>query len=92
MHAHHFPLGLPDLAAVTGDARWPSLVVAADGSGAEIRRGPELFRRVGRNCFDAATRIVEMDRAGVDRQVISPVPVMLTDWAPAVRASGAKLN
>ncbi len=25
-HAHHFPIGLPDMAAVTGDKRWPSLI------------------------------------------------------------------
>jgi len=83
VHAHHFPLGLPDLAERTGDPRWPRLVVAPDGRGAEIRRGAELFRKVTPSCFVADARIAEMDRAGVDRQVVSPVPVMLTDWAPA---------
>ena len=33
-------------------------------------------------CFDVATRIAELDRGGVDRQVVSPVPVTLVDWAP----------
>ncbi len=87
IHAHHFPLGLPDLGSRTGEHRWPTLVVSADRRSADIRRGTELFRRVSPSCFDASARIAEMDRAGVHRQVISPVPVMLTDWAPVGPAS-----
>ncbi len=87
VHAHHFPLGLPDLAASTGDPRWPSLVLSGDGTKGRIMRGGEVFRPVQATCFSADARIAELDAAGVDRQVISPVPVMLVDWAPAAEAA-----
>lgn len=83
-HAHHFPTGLPDLAATTGDDRWPSLVV---GDEPRFMRGPELFRKVRPVAYDASARIAELDAAGVDHQVISPVPVTLVDWAPAAQAA-----
>jgi aminocarboxymuconate-semialdehyde decarboxylase len=85
VHAHHLPPGLPDLATVTGDGRWPRLEV--DGDRGRIMRGGDLFRRVGAACFDVDARVAELDRAGVDRQVVSPVPVTLVDWAPAPLAA-----
>ncbi len=83
-HAHHFPEGLPDLAASTGDDRWPSLVV---GEQSNLMQGPTVFRPVRPPCFDVAARIDELDAAGVDRQVISPVPITLVDWAPPAEAA-----
>lgn len=84
IHAHHFPLGLPDLAATTGDGRWPSLVT--DDS-PRLMCGDQVFRRVTRACFDPTFRLAELDTAGVDHQVISPVPITLVDWAPAAEAA-----
>lgn len=84
IHAHHFPVGLPDLAAQTGDSRWPSLV-AGDGlgeGGGRLMQGERVFRKVRSVCFDGVERVRELDEAGVDHQVLSPVPVTLVDWAP----------
>lgn len=83
-HAHHFPQGLPDMAATTGDDRWPSLVVEGDP---RLMQGQNVFRRVRPPCFDVASRVAELDAAGVDQQVISPVPITLADWAPAADAA-----
>lgn len=95
IHAHHFPVGLPDLAAETGDARWPSLVIGgglgstreADGEGGRLMRGDALFRKVQAVCFDGGARVGDLDAAGVDQQVISPVPVTLVDWAAPADAA-----
>ena len=88
LHAHHFPTGLGDFAARTGDARWPSLRVdEGTGTGDLIMRGPDVFRRVTPACHSAGVRIGELEAAGVDRQVISPVPITLVDWAPADEAA-----
>lgn len=80
VHTHFFPVGLPDMAAQTGDPRWPRLVVDQDGTG-RIMRGDRLFRMVSRPCWAVASRLAEMEESGVDIQVISPVPVSLTTWA-----------
>ncbi len=89
IHAHHFPLGVPDLAVETGDQRWPSLSFGqglGDGGG-RLMRGENLFRKVRSVCFDGAARVHELDASGVDHQVLSPVPVTLVDWAPAAHAA-----
>ena len=80
VHTHFFPAGLGDRAATTGDARWPSLDVGANGA-ARIMRGAEVFRPVSATCWDPVRRIAAMDADGVDVHVLSPVPVMLTTWA-----------
>jgi aminocarboxymuconate-semialdehyde decarboxylase len=42
----------------------------------------ELIKRVGPLLTDMERRIAEMDRAGVDVQVVSPSPAHYHDWAP----------
>ncbi|MEV8539643.1 amidohydrolase family protein [Streptomyces sp. NPDC051572] len=79
MHAHLFPRNMPDLAGRTGDERWPKLVV--DGPDAKVYRCGTPVRRAGRTLWDVAARIAALDEAGIDRQVVSPVPVTLVDWA-----------
>lgn len=92
IHSHFFPQGLPDLGARTGDPRWPHLVVDSDST-ARILRGDEPFRSVSRPCWDVAPRLAEMDGAGVQIQVISPVPIALTTWAePGPAAMFARLH
>ena len=85
IHAHVFPRGLPDLAATTGDQRWPSLVV--DDGDPRLMCGSSVFRKVGPACYDAGHRLGELDADGIDHQVISPVPITLVDWAPAAEAA-----
>jgi aminocarboxymuconate-semialdehyde decarboxylase len=82
--AHHFPEHLPDLAATTGDNRWPSLVV---GDRPRFMRGEEVFRNVRSVSYDVVARVAELDAANIDHQIISPVPVTLVDWAPPREAA-----
>ena len=76
VHAHHFPSGLRVPAACANDPRWPSLLVDDDLTG-RIMRGPEVFRQVKRALWDVPTRLAELAAAGINLQVISPVPVTL---------------
>lgn len=86
VHTHFFPADIPDLAFTTGDHRWPSLLVD-EGGQARIMRGSEVFRPVSKTCWDAPSRLEEMDASGVGVQVLSPVPVLLTTWADSTAAS-----
>jgi aminocarboxymuconate-semialdehyde decarboxylase len=81
IHAHHFPAALHAPARTADDPRWPRLVVDDDGRAGRIMRGSEVFRQVEPALWDVPTRLAELDLAGVDTQVISPVPVTLSPWA-----------
>ncbi|WP_414684937.1 amidohydrolase family protein [Mycobacterium sp.] len=80
VHTHFVPRGWPDL----GDGR-PWLRVESERD-AVIMVGSEVFRRVGRECWDAANRLADMDADGVYAQVVSPTPVFFSYDAPGGEA------
>ena len=51
-----------------------------------IMVGETEFRPVGAECWDAATRLADMDADGVDLQVVSPTPVFFSYDRPADQA------
>lgn len=86
-HAHFFPDGLsrPDAGA---DPRWPVLRPDPENpTRGGIRRGDTLFRQVNSQLWDVPDRLAAMDNFGIEQQLISPVPVMLTTWADPVPAA-----
>ncbi len=48
--------------------------------------GDREFRRINQNCWDVGVRIEELDRQGVDLQVISATPVLFAYDRPAEQA------
>ena len=56
-----------------------------------LMRGGDDFRPVTRACWDAAARVEDLDRCGVDHQIISATPILF-QWArePAVAADVAR--
>jgi len=75
IHTHFFPESWPDLAMRYGTPDWPRIKHTEPGK-AVIMLGDNVFRRVYAACWDAETRLEEMDRDGVDLQVISSTPVL----------------
>src|SRR5262249_59000873 len=45
--------------------------------------GDQFFREVDDRSWSPSRRIEDMDRLGIDRQVLSPPPVMFCYWAEA---------
>jgi aminocarboxymuconate-semialdehyde decarboxylase len=85
VHAHHLGTELPVVPTA------PRLVVDDDARG-RIVCGEQTFRKVGSMLWDVRVRLAEMDRAGVARQVISPVPVTMEyAWTPKAGPSYARL-
>jgi len=81
-HTHIIPGDFPDLAEKYGDARFPTLKHTCD-CGAEIYRNGSLFRKIDCLAWDPKKRIEQMDKEGIDVQVLSPIPVTFTYWADA---------
>lgn len=69
VHTHFVPNGWPDL----GEGQ-PWLQVESEAE-AVIMVGSREFRRIKANCWDAETRLADMDADGVGLQVVSPTPV-----------------
>jgi aminocarboxymuconate-semialdehyde decarboxylase len=78
VHTHVVP-ELPDFAERYDDPRWPSFVV--EGDKGELSRGGRVVRTVPPSSWSPEARIVDMDAAGIDRQVLSPLPPLVADWA-----------
>ena len=78
LHTHVVP-ALPDFAGRHGDLRWPSFEVG--GTTGRLSRDGRVVRTVPPSAWSAPARIADMDQAGIDRQVLSPLPPLVCDWA-----------
>ncbi len=74
----HVVVDLPDFADRFADPRWP--VFTRDGDVGSLTRNGEVVRSVAPSAWQSRRRIEEMDAAGVDRHVISPIPPLICDW------------
>lgn len=80
-HTHIYPLELPDFSERYGNKKWPVLQQKCS-CGADIMVSGKVFREVTDQVWDPKKRIEDMKKEGVDMQVISPVPVTFSYWAP----------
>src|SRR5271166_5076560 len=85
IHAHFFPESWPDFAARFGTPDWPWLNHLGNGEGM-VMLGQREFRHIRQACWDPAVRLEELDRLGVDMQVISATPVLFSYHRPAEQA------
>ena len=80
LHTHILPERWPDLCERYGYEGFIRLEHHEPGR-ARLMRGESCFRVVESNTWSVERRIEECDRAGVDVQVLSTVPVMFSYWA-----------
>jgi aminocarboxymuconate-semialdehyde decarboxylase len=85
IHNHFFPASWPDLAARYGTPNWPWIKHTEPGK-ADIMIGDRFFRRIDSACWDPEVRLRDMDRDGVDEQVISATPVLFAYDRPIQHA------
>jgi aminocarboxymuconate-semialdehyde decarboxylase len=85
IHNHFSPESWPDLAARYGTPDWPWIKHTEAGK-AEIMVGDRFFRHIYSACWDPEVRLQEMDRDGVDLQVISATPVLFAYDRPVEQA------
>ena len=85
IHNHFFPETWPDLAARYGTPNWPWIKHTEAGK-ADIMVGDEFFRQIYSACWDPEVRLREMDRDGIDLQVISATPILFAYDRPIEHA------
>jgi aminocarboxymuconate-semialdehyde decarboxylase len=85
IHNHFFPNSWPDLAARYGTPNWPWIKHTEPGK-ADIMIGERFFRHIYAACWDPEVRLQEMDRDGVDVQVMSATPVLFAYERPVEHA------
>ncbi len=79
-HTHIISSEFPNLAAEYGDDRFPVFQKSCS-CGAEIMVKGKTFRKITDQTWDPEKRIEDMDKEGVDIQVLSPIPVTFSYWS-----------
>ncbi|HLW84730.1 MAG TPA: tryptophan 2,3-dioxygenase family protein [Candidatus Sulfotelmatobacter sp.] len=85
IHNHFFPAAWPDLAERYGTPDWPWIKHTEAGK-ADIMVGERFFRHIYSACWDPDVRLEEMNRDGVEMQVISATPVLFAYDRPVEHA------
>ncbi|UCF69203.1 MAG: amidohydrolase [Acidobacteriota bacterium] len=86
LHTHILPFDWPDLNARFGSSGFPTLERTGCGCGRIVIDG-RPFRKIRDNSWAAEARLVDLERTGVDVQVLSTVPVMFCYWAEPQHAA-----
>ena len=84
IHSHFYPDNIPDLTARFGGA-WPGFRHTEPGRGM-ITLGNKDYRPVYEACWNPALRLEEMDRDGIDIQVMCATPLLFAYDKPAHQA------
>lgn len=79
-HTHIISEDFPDMAKKYGGDRWPTFKHTCD-CGADIIIKGKTFRKITDQTWDPKKRIEDMEKEGVDVQVLSPIPVTFTYWS-----------
>ena len=86
MHSHFFPESWPDLAERFGTLDWPWLKHLGHGR-AMVMVGRREFRPITSLCWDPVARVEDLDRQGIDLQLISATPVLFAYQRSAEHAA-----
>lgn len=82
IHTHVVPENFPAYAGKGNGAAWPSMV-PAQACHRNVMISGKVFRTVPDKCWDGPTRVIDMDALGIERQVLSPMPELLSYWLDA---------
>ena len=86
IHTHIVPAEFPAYAGkhVTpfGGAQWPQMAAGCDCHHKNVMIDGKNFRTVTDECWDIGRRAEAMARMNIARQVLSPMPELLSYWLP----------
>jgi aminocarboxymuconate-semialdehyde decarboxylase len=82
IHTHIVPAEFPAYAGKHGGVHWPSMAPAHDCHHKNVMIDGKNFRTVSDQCWDIGRRAEAMAQMGIARQVLSPMPELLSYWLP----------
>jgi len=80
IHTHIVPAGFPAYAGRHAKVRWPSMAPGQDCHHCNVMIAGKVFRTVTDECWSIERRLEAMARSRVTRQVLSPMPELLSYW------------
>jgi aminocarboxymuconate-semialdehyde decarboxylase len=94
IHTHIVPHSFPAYAGRHANARWPSMAPGHDCHHCNVMIAGKVFRTVTDECWSIARRLEAMEKSRVARQVLSPMPELLSYWMEAddAEAMGRHVN
>jgi aminocarboxymuconate-semialdehyde decarboxylase len=81
IHTHMVPENFPPYAGKAKDVPWPSMV-AAHACHRHVMISGKVYRTIADGCWSVPRRIEDMGGMRIARQVISPMPELLSYWLP----------
>src|SRR4051812_49469609 len=81
-HAHVVPENFPHYLGSKAPADWPSMA-PAHACHRNVMISGKVYRTVSDRCWDGTKRIADMPAMGLDLQVVSPMPELLSYWMAA---------
>lgn len=79
LHCHAIPEHFPDNPSPAANSRWPCLTVTSAAAASLVIDG-RPFRDVDARSWNMARRLEDMDRDGIQMQVLSPLPELVSYW------------
>lgn len=79
VHTHVVPESFPVYLGRHADALWPSMA-SAQPCHRHVMVSGSIYRTVSHQCWDCAARRADMDEKRIGRQVLSPMPELLSYW------------
>ncbi|WP_439590266.1 amidohydrolase family protein [Hydrogenophaga sp.] len=79
IHTHVVPQQFPKYMGRHPDARWP-VMAPAKPCHQHVMLGGAVYRTVSHQAWDLEVRLADMERMNVERQVLSPMPELLSYW------------
>ncbi len=89
VHTHVVPASFPANPSPANNPRWPCMCLR-DADHGVIEFAGKAFRELDARSWNVTHRIEDMDRDGIDVQVLSPMPELLSYWFTA--ADGLSLT
>lgn len=83
VHTHFVPTRLASRPVGAAENLWPSMCPGQSCRHRHVMISGKVYRKIDDRCWSAPQRIADMESMSVTRQVLSPMPELLSYWLPA---------